>query len=344
MDGPIKKTGNSPFVFPVGNAGKWARLEMVNDAGFANYGSTTEFTCVYHKSAAPNNTSEFMSAELHHVSNEEYWDLERTYDAGNDAKCNVRLYWEDNASSGIGNLADLKVAHFSSLLNVYEHKGGTVTASGKTGSVTSTIPLTSFSPFTFGSASGLNPLPIILLNFNAKLTDHKTVELIWNVASELNNDYYTIERSVDGINYEEVIQIKGRGNCNTHRAYSTIDETPLSGICYYRLKQTDFDGKSTYYKPIHLELKENTKGHAIYPNPLFNDEELFLKTIANSDKTIQLTIMDVMGKTICSNTLSLKKGYNQLKAFSADCGLTSGLYSVVIVDDGKTHYFRLLVN
>ena len=344
VDGPIKKTGSSPFVFPVGNAGKWARIEMVNDAAFANYGSTTEFTCVYYKSGAPNNTSKFMSSELHHVSYEEYWNLERTYDLGNDAKCNVRLYWEDFASSGIGNLADLKVAHFSSSLNVYEHKGGTVMASGKTGNVTSTIPLTSFSPFTFGSASGLNPLPIVLLSFEAKITGNSTVDLIWNVASELNNDYYTIERSADGIYYEEIARIKGMGNCNTHRTYSTIDETPLPDICYYRLKQTDFDGKSIYYKPIHLELKENAKGHTLYPNPLYNEDDLFLKTIARSDKTIQLTILDVMGKTICSHTLSITKGHNQLKALPEDCGLTQGLYSVVIVDEGKLHYFRLLVN
>jgi hypothetical protein len=344
IDGSVQKVGNSPFVFPVGNAGVWARLEMVNDANFLYYSSTTKFTCTYHKTAAPNNTNGYMSAELHHVSYKEYWDLERTYDVGNDAKCNVRLYWEDTAVSGISKLTDLKVAHFLSGSNVYKSQGGIVNASGKTGTITSTIPLTSFSPFTFGSAAGINPLPITLINFYAKVSPNHQVELTWETAAEINNSHFTIERSADGINYEEVIKVKGAGTYHQQKTYSTIDKSPYTGISYYRLKQTDFDGKSTFHKPVHIEMNDNKKEYSVYPNPLNFNESLFLKITTHSDRTIQLTILDQTGKLIYSKPLLLKKEYEQIKVNPTDYNLSSGMYSIVINDGERVHHFRLIVN
>jgi hypothetical protein len=88
------------------------------------------------------------------------------------------------------------------------------------------------------------PLPITLVSFDAKLSG-KQVNITWTTSTEINNDYFTVERSADGINFERLTQIKGAGNSNFLKNYFFADESPFTGVNYYRLRQTDFDGKST---------------------------------------------------------------------------------------------------
>src|SRR5690606_16141183 len=89
------------------------------------------------------------------------------------------------------------------------------------------------------------PLPVQLLDFNARAEDSE-VHLTWTTLTEINNDYFTIERSADGKDWEELVAVPGSGNTNTVRRYSWDDRKPLLGRSYYRLKQTDFDGTFTY--------------------------------------------------------------------------------------------------
>lgn len=88
-------------------------------------------------------------------------------------------------------------------------------------------------------------LPIELLEFNAKLVD-KSVELNWTTATEYNNKYFTIERSSDASSWEATYVLQGQGNSSIHHNYKVYDSSPLKGISYYRLKQTDFDGRYAY--------------------------------------------------------------------------------------------------
>ena len=94
-------------------------------------------------------------------------------------------------------------------------------------------------------SSGSASLPIKLVQFDAKATG-KVVEITWTTAEEKNNDYFNIERSENGQSFEKIEEIDGAGNSNSILKYKTTDDHPLPGITYYRLKQTDFDGKFTY--------------------------------------------------------------------------------------------------
>ena len=90
-------------------------------------------------------------------------------------------------------------------------------------------------------------LPISLGHFDAKLKNGN-VTIEWSTLSEINNDYFDIERSSDGINWVNILSTAGAGNSNTHINYSLVDYNPPAGVAYYRLKQVDFDGESETFK------------------------------------------------------------------------------------------------
>ncbi len=108
-------------------------------------------------------------------------------------------------------------------------------------------------------------LPVTLLSFDAK-AEANAVRLDWVSAREVNNDYYTVERSADGMHFTTVALRDGAGNSETALYYTLFDVDPLPGISYYRLRQTDFDGKETVSE-IRSVVYGTNEGISIYPNP-----------------------------------------------------------------------------
>lgn len=123
-------------------------------------------------------------------------------------------------------------------------------------------------PTTGPTSYGTNPLPITLTTFIAEL-DNTQVRLKWTTATEVNNDYFTIERSKNGFSFEEVIKVDGAGSSSSAKSYSALDKSPLEGTSYYRLKQTDFDGKYEYSSLIAIDYRNTSTGCVlkVYPNP-----------------------------------------------------------------------------
>lgn len=108
-------------------------------------------------------------------------------------------------------------------------------------------------------------LPVSLLYFSAQAIDGE-VHLNWRTSNEINNDYFTVERSLDGQRFEKVTTIPGAGTVNMLMEYSTIDTRPYTGVSFYRLKQTDFDGQYEYTKRIGVRIADHNNIR-IYPNP-----------------------------------------------------------------------------
>jgi hypothetical protein len=135
------------------------------------------------------------------------------------------------------------------------------------------------------------PLPIELISFEASLYKRQ-VELIWQTASELNNDYFCIERSSNGVDWKVLETIEGAGISNESLSYQTYDPYPLKGISYYRLKQTDYDGKFTYSS---IESISNTEGVMVLPNP---GSGLFFVSGLSERKESEILIRDITGKEI----------------------------------------------
>lgn len=113
----------------------------------------------------------------------------------------------------------------------------------------------------------ISALPIELVDFSALLKDSRTVDLAWQTASEKDNDFFTIERSVDGENWVAIQEIDGAGNSTTILNYTTTDVVSEKGIFYYRLKQTDFDGAYTYSDIRAVVVNQSASEMSVYPNP-----------------------------------------------------------------------------
>lgn len=130
--------------------------------------------------------------------------------------------------------------------------------------------LTSFSEFGIASTQPSNPLPVQLISFNAKLTRVGAVEVKWVTATEINNDFFSVERSADGLNFEEIKIVTGAGNTSRTLTYNTIDERPLTGTSYYRLKQTDFDGTVSHSNIVSVVNNGAFVQHnwSVFPNPI----------------------------------------------------------------------------
>jgi hypothetical protein len=124
-------------------------------------------------------------------------------------------------------------------------------------------------------------LPIQLSPFTAQKTNSDEINLQWTTESEINNDYFTIERSSDGIAFETITKQKGAGNSTQKLFYSFIDKLPFNGKNYYRLKQTDYDGKFTFSQVVFVQINQTKDKIILYPNPSRQNDPLFLKVPEN---------------------------------------------------------------
>ena len=136
--------------------------------------------------------------------------------------------------------------------------------------------------------------PITLLSFTGKQLSATENELEWITEAEINNNFFTIERSANANLFIPFGTVNGAGNSNTTLFYNFIDEHPFNGINYYRLKQTDFDGKYSYSDIIAIK-SNNNEYHVNYSNNLLSVTSL-------GEKNATIEIYDLLGKLIYSNT------------------------------------------
>jgi len=209
-----------------------------------------------------------------------------------------------------------------------KHNNGDLTIGANVTGCTNNIKAVPSEKNCSGKFDASNPLPIELLYFTGKLNSN-SVFLEWTTSSEINNDYFTIEKSSDAYNWEKVSNIKGNGNSNNYKYYSEIDNNPYLGTSYYRLKQTDFDGKYTYSKIIAVSNNKNINFN-IFPNPT--------KGIVNiiSDEEFNYRIFNSLGKTI---EKSIKTSENMKIDIYND-----GIYYIQLIFKNKTITRKIIVS
>lgn len=140
-----------------------------------------------------------------------------------------------------------------------------------------------------------NVLPVTLNSFHATPLPENAVKLDWVTESERNNDFFAIEHSVDGDEWNQIGEVKGAGNSTVQNSYTWTDNTPTTGLSYYRLQQTDFDGVTTYLDPVSVYRETIRSGELlIYPNPVIDQFTIH----ASEDDAAELVFTDLLGRTI----------------------------------------------
>lgn len=323
--GPVSKTGNQAFVFPVGQNGAYAPIAISAPAV-----GTDRFTAEYF-AASPDALYSAASKEvtLDHVSQCEYWMLDRT---NGTSDVTVDLSW-DTRSCGITVLNDLRVARWDGSQWTDKGNGGT-TGTTTAGTIVSSAAVTGFGPFTLASISSQNTLPVELAAFAAQCEENRAV-LRWTTISELHNDFFTIESSSDALEWETVANVDGAGNSTAVINYAYTDFSNPGRNMYYRLKQTDTDGKTTEHDIVYLEscieeLAENQL--SIYPNPAAN---VALITV-NAD-VLDVAVFHADGKRL--DNVSVNTADKQLD-FSQ---VPDGIYFMEITTPGRTFNRKIVV-
>lgn len=329
VNGPVRKllsTSTATFTFPIGNGTIYAPIGIsnVNDEQSGDY-----YTAQYYPENQAFGTS--LGSGLDHVSLAEYWILDRGTNNGNNTPttdASVTLYYDENNRSGpVTNASDLRVARWNGSQWVNEGRGSGSSNNNTAGDIITTNRVTSFSPFTLGSSSSANPLPIQLIEFSASILDKNNVSLNWATSSEINNDFFTLEKSFDGVNWFELGKVKSVGNAESVTNYNFIDNKAVNGVQFYRLKQTDFGGKYTLSNKVYVNIQALPGKVEVFPVPAKNVLNVNLNFEVN--ETVQITIVNAMGQKVIETTCE-----SDFATIDID-KLVAGIYVLDVLADGQ---------
>lgn len=195
---------------------------------------------------------------------------------------------------------------------------------------------------TISGCVGEVPQPITLLSFQPLYQPAQgRVRLEWITASEINNDYFTIERSADAERFEGIEQVRGAGNSREQRAYTTYDESPLPGLSYYRLRQTDFDGTSTVSKlmAVHNTGTKGQFGFEVAPNP-FDGQNLNLLLSGETAGQASIAVFGSLGQKYYDQLQPIEGSQLSLRLNQP---LARGLYWVKVSQAGHSATQAVLV-
>jgi hypothetical protein len=169
-------------------------------------------------------------------------------------------------------------------------------------------------------------LPVDLLYFNAIFNTDK-VDIRWSTASELNNNFFVIERSQDGYNWQEINRVTGSGNSSVIREYFEVDLEPLSGKSFYRLTQIDHNGQSQTFNIVPVEnIEEGKVTFNIFPNPTSQyNISLFFQGFDSEE--VLVVLRDMRGKEYYSK-VTLIENPNEIQLLSVENNLPAGVYLI----------------
>ncbi len=177
------------------------------------------------------------------------------------------------------------------------------------------------------------PLPIQLSDFRG-YSGQQENHLNWTTVSEINNDYFIVERSNNnGKDFEETGKVKGAGNSSIVMSYEYSDNNYSQGINYYRLKQTDYDGNYTYSQTISISNPQISKSSiSIYPVPC--NQELNYEFYSEENSLTNITVTDVLGNVVVQEQIKTKRGINKSRLNIEN--LSEGVY-FLRMENGTEH-------
>lgn len=213
----------------------------------------------------------------------------------------------------------------------YINSGTSVQVSASNVSLTGTPVFLAVSP----------SLPVDLVDFQASIPDDRKVQLDWETSSETDNAFFTIERSADGVLFENLFQVETKGNDGG--TYQAHDYNPLKGKNYYRLKQTDIDGQysfsnvvEVFFDPAQIFFLET------YPTPVNKNQRLNLEFALPVSGLVQVELRDLQGRLLWTHREQGQVGENHFRLALPD--LAAGCYYLVFEAGKEKETRKVLIN
>lgn len=326
VNGPMKKTGDDPFVFPIGKGSILAPVAVSGGTGSA---VTDEFTTEYIRSNPQSiygGCPIFCTPGLDHISSVEYWNLERN--AGTASK---QVTLTVHALSFCKLLASTYVSRRD--LTQWSNEPTTISfgpvACGtglECGTLTTTGALASFGVFTLATDQpfSVNPLPIRLSSFVARKQSSTAALISWELAEACSKDAsFEVQRSSDGRHFSRLLELPGN---ETSLVYSITDNRLDKGMIWYRLKMTDENGTVSYSRVV--VIINDDKGiliTSVFPNPA-KENAMILLNAAQSGR-IGFELYNITGQKLRSWLSVITEGSNNIPLSLA--GLPAGIYHII---------------
>ncbi|MBT1709202.1 T9SS type A sorting domain-containing protein [Fulvivirgaceae bacterium PWU5] len=282
-------------------------------------------------------------ASIERLSEARYFSINRS--GGTIGSPTVEIGFNTNgaADESIATPGNVRIVRATSVGGPWTDEGGSGVYSpayprGYATSGVTTLAATTY--FALGYQNAV--LPIQLISFKAVLNAAQ-VDLTWTTATEHNNALFTIERAGTDLKFDSIGFVPGAGDSQEALHYATVDYTPLRGISYYRLKQTDFDGTAAYSALSKVE--NNASGmhiFRVYPNPAVSATSVWVRYTNGDDveSNAYLTIADVAGRRVYAGLVDFK---DDVDLHTLGRILGPGVYLVTIVTEGFQGTKKLVV-
>ncbi|MEM6722589.1 MAG: T9SS type A sorting domain-containing protein [Bacteroidota bacterium] len=248
----------------------------------------------------------------------------------NNLDATIRTYYFDGERNGITE-ADLVQWH-GNVNQLVQYPNALV---DPVGNWIETDQIPEFGFITLGNTNTA-PLPIELIRFEAAVTPNLQVRLDWTTSTEIDNDFFTLERSENGIDFEPFAIVDGAGNSREVIHYQHLDETPFWGQSYYQLRQTDFDGTETLSE-VRTVLIEVPSQVSVFPNP-FSDRVQIQLTGNESENTL-LRLFDATGRLVRQEQLTIDRSMIEWTGLSS---LAAGNYLLEVQSSKQNTHVKLI--
>ncbi|MEQ6121120.1 T9SS type A sorting domain-containing protein [Reichenbachiella sp. MALMAid0571] len=254
---------------------------------------------------------------------------------------NINLSGESSPDADITfNASAVEVGTISTLQGQKWSGGWQAPLPGQTPGATSVmIPgVTSFS--TWAISGNSSPLPVELLHFSAiQIEDGVLVE--WETASELNNDYFEVYKSLNGKDFYSIYKTDGAGTTSAHNSYSFKDfNLSRNGLVYYYLKQVDYDGTSTKSYTVIVDVNKIGLPLTVYPNPA--SDILYLHLDKEFTGDINTELYDALGNMIVRRLITNNESHKESE-INVD-GLSPGIYILKVYSRSISKSVKVLIN
>ncbi len=232
----------------------------------------------------------------------------------------------------IGSITDLRLTQAGSATGVAGVNAGT-TANPQINTTGVSLANLSNSFYVASVNSLTSPLPVTWLSFTGSVLNGDVV-LDWSTATETNNAWFTVQRSTDAVNWQNLEQVAGAGTSSMSHSYTAVDRSPYPGASFYRLLQTDADGKQTYSFVLSVSVENTAPVISVYPNPATDNITV---NFAIAGK-YEITLLNSAGQTM--NRPVLSTGGTVILPVAT---MKAGVYFIRLCYQDKTETKKILI-